>query len=454
MYQRSYLRPGGRRRTTRGSSTIDSQAPSTSNGLNASALAWLATAEGEALLATAKTMPEDRLTRLSLLRKLVPAPLAAAALTLCELRRRARSKFAAADTMFFTPEGLEQATGDAIAAYRAGRFPEDAATLDACSGVGGDAVHLAGRGRVVAVDRNPAAAFCTRQNVQATRAAAGRMAEAYALCADVTALPLGRLADRGVRFAFFDPSRRADSRVGGRRRVRGSEDYSPPLTWVHALRSAFGGVAAKVSPSIDDAAITFDDMRVEFVSDRGECKEAILWFGSLAEALPLPMRGAEPYYATVLRPAEPPATLARFDCHPLELGPIADYLYEPDPAVIRAHLMPQFADRHDATWVEPGIAYLTASRYTPTPFASAYRVIETLNYQEKAVQSRLRALGGHLTAVKKRGVPFDPAAVQKSLSPCGDRPLILFLMRRAGKAIAMLCERIERVDARPKNAEE
>src|SRR5437016_5312921 len=112
----------------------------------AEALTRLRGAEGKQLLTEAAALPPDRLTRLSRLRRRYPADMAAAAVELLELRRRARTKFTRAQAMWFTPEGLEQSTGETVAQYRAARFPAGMPVLDACCGIGGDAVALAARG--------------------------------------------------------------------------------------------------------------------------------------------------------------------------------------------------------------------------------------------------------------------------------------------------------------------
>lgn len=407
----------------------------------ARSLAWLGTPDGEALLAEASALPDDRLTRLTRLRKVSTPEIAAVAVELIELRGRARAKFSDAERMFFTPGGLEQATAEPVAAYRAGRLIAAGAVLDACCGIGGDARMLAERGPVIAVDRNPAAIVCARQNTRQRTALPGDSCEVRALCADVVSLPLARLADRGVRGAFFDPSRRTDP-VGRRRtRLRSADDYSPPLDWLRELRAHFTSVAVKVSPAIDDAAIVYEGVRVEFLSYRGECRETVLWFGESAEALRLPETAAEPYFATVIRPGEAPATLSPFSCSEAVQDRMRDYLYEPDPAVIRAHLVPQAASLLDAAAIEPGIAYLTSDRLVVTPFATSYRIIETLPYQRKEIQKRVRALGARVDAVKKRGVPVDPMDVWHDLEPCGPRPLIIALTRVRGRIIAILCER-------------
>jgi hypothetical protein len=346
--------------------------------------------------------------------------------------------------MFFTPEGLEQATGDAVATYRASRFPAGIAILVACCGFGGFARRLAARGPTVAIDRDHVSAVCTRLNFEVAPGRPQRETEFAAACADVTNMPLKRLAERGIAAAFFDPSRRMDDRFGGRRRISGAYDYSPPLSWADELRSNFSSVAVKVSPAIDDASLAdFQDARIEFISSGGECKEAVLWFGPPADDLRLPEKVAEPYFATVLRPGVPPQTLTPFPCPGMETAPMGEYLYEPDPSVIRSHLIPQLAAQLSAAWIEPGIPYITSDRFIPTPFASAFQILDDLPYDRKEVQRRLRALGARIYSVKKRGVPLDPIEVQKGLEPCGDLPIDLILMRRSGRVLAILCQRME-----------
>lgn len=406
----------------------------------AAALAWLTTPAGAALLAEATRLPLDRLTRLDRLRRHIPAEIAIAAVELLELRARARRKFAQADSLFFTPEGLEQSTGEAIARYRATRFPAAAPVLDACCGIGGDALALAERAPVLAVDRNPAAIACAHANA-ALRASASH--PLHTLCADVTTLDLARLRDAGFRAAFFDPSRRADHPTGGRRRARAAEDYAPPLSWLETLRACFPALAVKVSPAAEDAELCRHDARVEFLSDRGECKEAVLWFGALAEALPEATESE--YCATVLRPAAPPATLAPFPWDPPPLSEPRSWLYEPDPAVIRAHLVPQVACLLHAAQLDPQIAYLTADTATPTSFATGYRVLDWLPYNLKHVQARLRALGRQVVAIKRRGVPLEPESLRKRLTgtgQAGDLPAIVVLTRCREKPVALLCEPI------------
>ncbi|MEL7675385.1 MAG: class I SAM-dependent methyltransferase, partial [Chloroflexota bacterium] len=99
------------------------------------------------------------LALLNALRRELSPEQAGAALTLARLRERAASKFSRAGGMYFTPEALEQASGEIIAGWRARRFAEAgyARVADLGCGIGGDTLALAalpGVG-VVGLDRDP-----------------------------------------------------------------------------------------------------------------------------------------------------------------------------------------------------------------------------------------------------------------------------------------------------------
>ena len=87
------------------------------------AFRWLLTEPGQRLLQRAAEAPEDPLEASALLRKDASAEQVAAALTQVALRRRAVAKFGdLAGRMYFTPDGLEQATRLSVAEHRAARL--------------------------------------------------------------------------------------------------------------------------------------------------------------------------------------------------------------------------------------------------------------------------------------------------------------------------------------------
>lgn len=425
------------------------------------------TQKGQCALEQAALLPNDRLTRLQRLRRDWPTPVAAGIVELLELRHRARNKFDHAEQMFFTPEGLEQSTGDAIASYRATCFPAGVPILDACCGIGGDALALRNHALVLAVDANPTAAACARANAHVLPAP--NDFALHTLCADVTTLALTRLRDRGIQSAFFDPSRRV-STTHGRSRARDPEDYLPPLSWTAALREHFSHVGVKVSPAINDEALLQTGGRaefcVEFIAEGGECKEAVLWFGDTARlaygikentashrvlktedsAQPVftnPLSDEEPYCATIVRRGAAPVTLLRTIRDYVPTAPPREWLYEPNPAVIRAHLIAQIALPRDGALLDSSIAYFTSDEFRPTPFAVAYQVLDWMPFHVKNVSAWLRTHQRRVDVVKKRGVTLEPEVVRRRLAApalAEYPPVVLVLARVQDRTIALLCD--------------
>ena len=130
----------------------------------------LLTPAGQAALAAAEALPpgdETFLANLARLDKRFPTPLAKAALETATLRAKARSKFTRAQAMYFTREALEQASGEAIARYRARRFGGLASVVDLGCGIGGDSLALAEHCRVTGFDLDPLRLAMAAQNAAA-----------------------------------------------------------------------------------------------------------------------------------------------------------------------------------------------------------------------------------------------------------------------------------------------
>src|SRR5262249_38301406 len=151
-----------------------------------------------------------------------------------------------------------------------------------------------------------------------------------------------------------------------------------------------------------------------------------LWFGPLRTA------GRR---ATLLPGGH---TLTATDPPPPLLSPVRQYLYEPDPAVLRAGLVTVLAEQIGASQIDPDIAYLTTDELTPTPFAEAFRVEEALPFQLKRLREWLRRRGVGRVTVKKRGSPLDPAALVRQLRLSGSERRVLFLTRVAGRPYALI----------------
>lgn len=391
-------------------------APADSASGSGSAFSALLTAEGQALLGELRDHdPAQELATATRLRREHPAGLVSAALGQARLRQRAVAKFGPEDAyrMYFTPNGVEQATRATVASYRAGRFAALGVrrVADLCCGIGGDAIALARAGvAVLAVDHDPLTVEVARANAEAL----GLTGLIEVRHTDVTTVDTAT-----YDAVFVDPGRR-----GGRGRIFDPEAYSPPLSWaIEAARRA-PYAALKIAPGVPHEAVPAE-AEAEWVSDGGDVKEAVLWFGTEPGARRATLL---PSGASLLGTGLP-------DPQP---GPVGRYLYEPDGAAIRAHLVAEVAAGLDGRLIDPTIAYITADTLTPTPYATAYEITDALPFGVKRLKALLREREvGNLT-VKKRGSAVEPEEIRRRVKPRGPNAATVFLTRVAGAPYTLI----------------
>src|SRR5438067_1472249 len=90
---------------------------------------WLASEAAEPWLARAGAHGGELASLVRLLRRDLSADRAHRVIEQVELRQRAKEKFSRPEQMLFTRQALEQASGEAPASYKAGRFPQGEAAL-------------------------------------------------------------------------------------------------------------------------------------------------------------------------------------------------------------------------------------------------------------------------------------------------------------------------------------
>ena len=382
------------------------------------AFRWLLSDEGRSLLARAAAVYDGRadqaLAATTALRREASPEHVAAAMTQVELRRRAHAKFGdLADSMFFTPDGLEQATRLRVATHRAARVAAAApsSVLDLGCGIGGDLVAFSRAGLTAAgVDRDPLRVAVAAANLDAL------VLGGAVKVADAAELDVG-----GFGVVFADPARR-----GVRGRVFDVDAYEPPWSFVEELLRRPSAV--KVAPGIPHDLLPAG-VEAEWVSDEGDLKEASLWSPQLATAR---------RRATVIRPAGLATLTDEDDPGDPSVREVQQFLYEPDDAVIRAGLVTAVAAGVDGGLLDEHIAYVTSDRPFTTPFARSYEVLETLPYKEKALKAALHERGVGRLTIKKRGVSVVPDELRRRLALTGDQEATLVLTRAAGKGTALL----------------
>jgi hypothetical protein len=313
-----------------------------------------------------------------------------------ELRHRARHKFAQADQLFFTREALEQATHERVAQFHAHLFPERATVIDLTTGIGSDLMALATRGPVHGFEVDRERAELAAANLRAL-GLAGEIHIGNAMEMSST---------EGIQYVFADPARRQAGT-----RVRDREDYQPdPKEVIERFAHVrIGGM--KLSPLLPDSELRSLGPRVEFVSFGGECREALVMWGSEVE----PAWGARNVETNEFLASESSST-------PTVELPLT-FIFDADPALVRAHATAALG----LHLLGDSRGYLTGEHPTDSHWLRAYRVAYAGPGDTRQTQTALRALEGTIREVKQRGTHADGPTVLRRFKSFGARQLSLIL---------------------------
>jgi THUMP domain-like len=382
----------------------------------------LLTPAGQEILHAAELLQPrevDFLAHYTTLCRSFPADLARAALEIAILRLEARSKFGAPGGMYFIRAALEQATPEQVSRYRARRYQNCRQVVDLGCSIGSDTVALAERAFSIGIDLDPLRLAMAQANL-ANLALQDRASFVRADLMDP--LPVKLPAQSSL---FFDPARRSAGR-----RIYSTRDYQPPLEMIRTWQESCPDAGVKLSPGVKLEELAGYDAEIEFISLKGDLKEAVLWLGGLKSAR---------RRATIL---PGPHTLTETDLDESEHLPLSEpeaFLYEPDGTVLRAGLVQALGAQIGAAQLDPDIAYLTASQAVETPFARSWAVEDWLPFNLKRLRAVLRARNVGQVVVKKRGSPLQPEALIHDLRLKGDERRVVFLTHLLGRPIAVIC---------------
>src|SRR5207253_4549 len=145
----------------------------------------------------------------------------------------------------------------------------------------------------------------------------------------------------------------------------------PGLETLARLMAEFGGGAIKCSPASNFGG-KFPRAEVELVSLNGECKEATIWFGELAEP-GLWRATALPSGETLA--GDPLSAVAPF-------APLGRYLIDADPALVRSGLIDLYAVRQGLGRLDDAEEYLTGDTIPNSHFAQSFEVVAQLPNNE------------------------------------------------------------------------
>jgi SAM-dependent methyltransferase len=381
---------------------------------------------GQAVLRHAEELQPaeaDFLAHFTRLSHRYPAELARLALEVAILRREAVDKFPFADRLYLNRQAMQQASAYPVSTYRSQRLRSFTRLVDLGCSIGGDTLAMASLAPTLGIDLDGLRLAMARANLEAL----GLNQQASFLQADLRQpLPLAPGADLAL---FFDPARRDQGR-----RIYSVRAYHPPLAVVLAWLPRFPALAVKISPGVHLEELNTYDAELEFISLHRELKEAVLWFGPLKTAS---------RRATLLPGAHSLAAAALGAPPELPLSEPQAYIYEPDPAVLRAGLVASLGQSLGAAQLDEDIAYLTGAQPLETPFARRWKVEDWFPFQLKRLREALRQRRVGHVVVKKRGSPLQPEALIHDLRLSGDQQRVVFLTHLRGRPIVILAYPLE-----------
>lgn len=315
--------------------------------------------------------------------------------------------------MFFTEEGLQQASSEVMGSHISARLGGARRIADVCCGIGGDLVSLV-RGRdITAID-------VSHLHMRIALANA-RVYEPDA-CVRGVVSKAEDLRYGAFDVVYIDPARR----IHGQRLMEGKSE--PPLRWCLGL-STQTAVAVKHAPGLAHSAVP-PDWEIEFVAEGRALKMSLLWSPALARARTR---------ATILPKGDYLDSNSPSGSHPVPVREPGIYLLDPNPAVTRAHLVENLAAQLGAWKIDEEIGFLSLDHPARTPFARLLRVEASLPWHERRVREVLTAAGMGAVDIRRRGLAGDVDLIRRRLRLRGEHRGVLVMTRVRNRPWALLC---------------
>ncbi len=263
-------------------------------------------------------------------------------------------------------EGLQLATPEIVAGYIAKRLKTDVIADLGC-GIGGQVIFFAKEcKKVYAVERNPQKLEYAKQNCMLYNVSNVEFILGDALSQDVKT----RIKD--AKIIFSDPARALSEEI------RTLESLEPPVTKILELYSDITqDFAFHVPPQMPPERITLDCER-EYLSLNGQLNRLTLYCGSLKRC----------ERSVAVLPEN--AWLCSSDAPVIKKSTLKEYVYEPEPSLVKALLLKELAREIKKAGME--IFYykgdekrtlLTSSQLIESPFfKDRYRVVARTNMSE------------------------------------------------------------------------
>ncbi|TNJ38998.1 hypothetical protein FGF66_06180 [Chlorobaculum thiosulfatiphilum] len=329
--------------------------------------------------------------------------------------------------LLYTRLGLEQASGERAAEWKASLMPGRRA-IDLTGGLGIDTLFIARRfDEVVSCERDKVLA----RLAEANRRAMG-IANVETRIGDSEEMLAG-YADDSFDWLLVDPARREH---GGR--SAGLVASSPNVVLLHdlMLRKA-RRVCIKASPALEISGLETQLpslFEVIVLSVDGECKEVLLLLDREHVA------GKRPGIRAVCLGDEPFVIASSGDEPPARV--VAEtpgaWLYEPDAAIIKARLTGELARQLHLEFLNRTVDYLTSDRLVERFPGRRFRIEECRPFRPKSFRKELAELGITNAAVQRRDFPLSVEELRKRYKIGESSERYLFFTKNATGGLVWL----------------
>jgi THUMP domain-like/RNA cap guanine-N2 methyltransferase len=323
--------------------------------------------------------------------------------------------------LLYTPLALEQSSGERTAAYKAS-FMSGKRALDLTGGLGVDTMFLARMFQeVVYCERDPLLCAVVEHNLKVSG-----VANVQVKNGDSISL-LAEYPDDSFDWIFVDPARREE----GRRSIA-LEAASPDVVACHnLLLQKAPKVCIKASPALEISGLKklLPALHtIVVVSVDRECKEILL----LLER-GYPSDGPVQVKAVCLNADSGEITEVVWGSDtPRVVGKaVKEYLYEPDPAIIKARLSAVVARDSGLQFVNRSVDYLTADLKIEAFPGRSFRVVESVPFKPKSFRAFLErhAIAG--ASIQRRDFPLSAEELRKKYRLLESERAFLFFTKDA-----------------------
>ncbi|MFZ4524198.1 MAG: THUMP-like domain-containing protein [Chlorobium sp.] len=335
--------------------------------------------------------------------------------------------------LLYTPLALEQSSGERTAAYKASLL-SGKRVLDLSGGLGVDTMFLARTFQeVVYCERDALLCAVVEHNLKVSGIANVRV-----MNGDSISL-LAEYPDDSFDWIYVDPARRED----GHRSIA-LEAASPDVVASHDLLLLHAQrVCIKASPALEISGLKklLPALHtIVVVSVDRECKEILL----LLERT-YPSNGPVQVKAVCLNAdSEEITEVAGGDGEAPRVvaAAVKGYLYEPDPAIIKARLSAVLARDSCLQFVNKSVDYLTADRKIEAFPGRTFRVVESVPYKPKSFRAFLEHHDIAGASIQRRDFPLSVEELRKQYRLLeSERAFLLFTRDAAGHPLCIYAHR-------------